>query len=159
MKKSGRRLAILALAGIVLMAAIAYYAPLVKPINKEMLCFGISEDGDVFSKGQIQLEGWKLDYLFKEDQLVLEDFSLPGISTPKAFSLHSPLILMQNISPDYATGFVSDGSTLLSVQLSIQENYDTWLIKLDDKNIFVCVSDDTTAISQVLETHKWLLKG
>lgn len=155
-----KRVIIIALASIFLVAAALYYIPWPTRIDVDMICTMITEDGQALAEGTIQIKGWELDYLVKSDQLILDSFSLPGLTSPVEIPSDNPLLLIKTASPYYAPGFARISTTYEAISVSLQENWDTCLIRISSASgyqYFACSIDERVLVSNILEIHKWML--
>ena len=131
------------------------------PVNLEMPCSEIAQDGTLISSGKtVTIKGWELKYLFrKESELVLESLMLPSFSTPAKTHSDAPLTLSRNKPSPYAAfGMLWDGTDFRGIYISLEEDWKTCLISLDSgDHYYACSLDGSVPVSEIVEIHKWIL--
>lgn len=150
------RIIVYVLVCALLLGCILYFVPWPTRIDAEMTCTEISADGQTLNEGEIHIKGWELHYLFKNNRLVLDPFTLPGDYYPVEFATN--VTVSDNIVPRYASGatWAEDYSDITVVVFSFEDGWDTCLIRLDGERYFVCSADETTSVSEILEIHHWM---
>ena len=55
---------------VMLIGVALYYIPWPTWIDMEMTCSEVTQNGDVLSDGTVTIQGWQMNYLFKDDQIL-----------------------------------------------------------------------------------------
>lgn len=141
----------------VLLCVILCFIPWPTRIDMEMTCSEVTQNGDVLSDGTVTIQGWQMNYLFKDDQIIIDAIKFPGYSAPMESPKNTNLILSEKIDPHAAFGILWDGINHRSVYISLEENWANCLIRLDGDRYFACSLDNASEIAEILEIHKWIL--
>lgn len=136
---------------------VAFLAPWPTRLDMEMTCSEVTQNGDVLSDGIVTIQGWQMNYLFKNDQIMIDAIKFPGYSAPMKTLSGTPLTLSEEIDPHAAFGILWDGASDRSVYISLEENWTNCLIRLDGERFFACSLDNASEIAEILEVHKWIL--
>lgn len=73
-----RGIVILCAVGLVLILLLLYFVPWPTHIRLTMTGVELSSEGTVIAAGEMYVEAWKYDYLFKHDEFYVTDLRLPG---------------------------------------------------------------------------------
>ena len=157
MKKKFLRTGLAVAICCVLLCVILYFIPWPTRIDMAMTCSEVTQNGDVLSDGTVTIQGWQMNYLFKNDQIIIDAIKFPGYSAPMKTLSGTPLTLSEEIDPHAAFGILWDGASDRSVYISLEENWVNCLIRLDGERFFACSLDNASEIAEILEVHKWIL--
>ena len=142
---------------VMLIGVALYYIPWPTWIDMEMTCSEVTQNGDVLSDGTVTIQGWQMNYLFKDDQIIIDAIKLPGCSAPMKTLSDTHLTLSKEVDPHAAFGILWDGTNNRSIYISLEENWASCLIRLDGERYFACSLDNASEIAEILEIHKWIL--
>lgn len=134
-------------------------------LNLEMVCTEVAADGTVLSTGNtVTIKGWETERKDSRDcDLLIDEFTLPAFSTSLKPDTNVPItVSYTKPSPHAAFGPVYDGNGydldhLHNIYISFETDWKTCLIQLNGERFFACSLDGTIAVSEILETHKWIL--
>lgn len=153
--------------GIFLLFILLGHIPWVTPVDIEMPCAEVTKDGTVVSNGTFTLKGRQLKTLLSKDHLLLlereyyldvDSLTLPGVPPMSHDSSDLYLMFSKRITPHAIFGSFWDGSDLRGIYISLEEDWKTCLISLEGgEKYFACSLDGTVPISDILETHQWIL--
>lgn len=142
-----------------LLFCILYFIPWPTRINIEIEGAEISQDGDVIVPGTVVIEGWELHYLFKDNKIVLDALTLPGVLNTQETPSNCPMAIGKDTNPYAAFGVVQDNVTrdINGIYISLQKDWNTFLICFNDERYFACSQDNNIGVSELMEIHKWVI--
>lgn len=142
---------------ILLLFSVFSFIPWPTRIDMAMTCSEVTQNGDVLSDGTVTIQGRQMNYLFKNDQIIIDAIKFPGYSAPMKTLSGAHLALSEEIDPHAAFGILWDGINYRSVYISLEENWATCLIRLNGDRYFACSLDNAFEVAEILEIHKWIL--
>ena len=133
------RILIKCVIAVLVVVALLYFVPWPTRIDQRMTGAEVSADGIVLQECTVTVKGWKLNYLFKENQIKFETFQIdnPNLNLPsgKYDSLSA------NVSDDFlvASGIWGDMHTSQYV-LAFLANDNSWIyFRTNDRYFAVSV--------------------
>ena len=131
------------LLGVLLVAALL---PWPTRIDTEMTCVEFSADGQELSEGTVHLQGWQLNYLFREDELRLEPFSLPN---DPSVTIDPDTIVLTDAVCTFGNGEILGNFNFSSLSVVVGEKWKSCLLCLDGNRYFVCLEDQSASASEI----------
>ena len=124
-----KKIAILAAIAIVLIFLFLYF--LSWPTKIEFTAPGaeVDSNGNVITSGTMVIQGWKYNYLFRDDLFRLTRLELPGLDAVSVLRLNYPLYEMYPAPGNYRTfALIVIGQRDYSTDIYFSEDQSRWLI-------------------------------
>ena len=134
-----------------------YFVPFPTRINLEVDGMQVKTSGELKKDVTITMEGWRLNYLFKTDELKLKLLEIDDtelISYPKpAFKIYSSPILSYEDTVSYTVLpiYSSQEHAILHCTLVFENNFRSFLLKDYDEFYYIYAKDDQLTPEDILE--------
>lgn len=147
-----------------LLLVLLFLIPWRTPVDLEMTCLEISQDGTVLQDGfTLIFKGWEKKPLFPDadgvssTEIDLEVFALDPILA--AAEKPDPLCSIFRVPGNESiSATIWDGYDFRSISIYLGENWKTCLISLDNgKRYFAGSVDNAVSVSEIVEIHKDVL--
>lgn len=144
MNRKTKRTIIFICVAVLLIAAAFYFIPFPTRVNVQMTGIEVTADGTYKNEYTVQLNGWKLNYLFKDDEAQF-DAQITGINSLELNnSYQSPIPFFTRLSDEFDYFIWDVYSPVLnrfdSVQMCLSKNAD-WLVIHAADRYFVAAAD------------------
>ena len=124
-----KKIAILAAIAIVLIFLFLYFLPWPTKIEFTAPGAEVDSNGNVITSGTMVIQGWKYNFLFRDDLFRLTRLELPGLDAVSVLRLNYPLYEMYPAPGNYRTfAFTVIGQRDYSTDIYFSEDHSRWLI-------------------------------
>lgn len=128
------------------------FVPWPTRIDQQMTGAELSGDGEVLQECTLNVQGWKLDFLFQKDQIKMELFNVENLSY---FNLPSQRFtdLHDNISEEYQhTSWLWHDSHNSQAVMAFIANDNSWILFRTDNRYFAVSLDGRLSPEEIWKT-------
>ena len=147
---------------LALLVAMICLLPWPTRISLETTGIEVSEDGTVINDCTISIEGWKLDYLFRQDTMAIDKLEINAYKN-QTFDLpipyHAPLFSIVYDEFDYTIYdvYFPDLNQYRSVKICLDKDTD-WFVIESRERYFIVSNDDNADLQAYWELCKDAIK-
>ena len=152
-----KKIAILAAIAIVLIFLFLYF--LAWPTKIEFTAPGaeVDSNGNVITSGTMVIQGWKYNYLFRDDLFRLTRLELPGLDAVSVLRLNYPLYEMYPAPGNYRTfALIVIGQRDYSTDIYFSEDQSRWLIVAGER-IFAGTTAQNAGYGKIMDVWHSLI--